>query len=77
MCEQTNENTLERAVLIKSLNSTMNVFYKTLSEYKSNPSQEIYDELSAMLSRTYKFAGFTRAYVRANLATYPALANLV
>lgn len=69
--------TLERAVLIKSLNSTMNVFYKTLIEYKSNPSQEIYDELSAMLSRTYKFAGFTRAYVRANLTSYPTLATLV
>jgi len=69
--------TLERKVLINSLNATMNVFYKTLIEYKSNPSQEILDELSTMLSRTYKFAGFTRAYVRANLATYPALANLV
>lgn len=69
--------TLERAVLVKSLSSTMNVFYRTLIEYKQKPSQDVYDELSVMLSRTYKFAGFTRSYIRTNIADYPTLATLI
>lgn len=67
----------ECEVLKKSLNRTMNTLYRKLGEYKDSQSQETLDLLEGMLSRTYKFAGFTRAYVRAHLDDYPALAPFV
>ena len=62
---------------INALNSTMNLLYKQLREYCKAPSARNLRTLRAMLSRTYKFAGFTRAYVRGHLETYPDLAEYV
>lgn len=68
---------VECEVLKKSLTRTMNILYRALGQYKVTPSQENLDLLEGMLSCTYKFAGFTRAYVRAHLSEYPALAPFV
>lgn len=55
----------------------MNTLYKTLEDYRVNPSRRNLSVLRGMLSRTYKFAGFTRTYVRKHLSDYPALAEYV
>ena len=60
-----------------ALSMTMNLLYKKLLEHQQAPSDESLELLRTMLSRTYKFAGFTRAYVRANLEMYPDLADYV
>lgn len=62
---------------VKALSSTMNTLYKTLWEYRENPSSGNLRRLRGMLSRTYKFAGFTRTYVRNHLEDYPELADYV
>lgn len=62
---------------IKALNKTMNTLYKTLGEYQENPSGRNLRGLRGMLSRTYKFAGFTRTYVRNHLEDYPELEEYV
>lgn len=62
---------------IKALNKTMNTLYKTLGEYRENPSGRNLRRLRGMLSRTYKFAGFTRTYVRNHLEDYPELEEYV
>lgn len=62
---------------INALNRTMNMLYKQLMEYRKTSSDRSLRVLCAMLSRTYKFAGFTRAYVRSHLETYPDLAEYV
>lgn len=59
------------------LSTTMNSLYKQLEEYQKTSSNKSLRALRGMLSRTYKFAGFTRAYVRANLETYPYLSEYV
>ena len=55
----------------------MNSLYKQLGEYQKTASNKSLRALRGMLNRTYKFAGFTRAYVRAHLETYPDLAEYV
>ena len=62
---------------VKALSRTMNTLYKTLREYRENPSSNNLRRLRGMLSRTYKFAGFTRTYVRNHLEDYPELADYV
>lgn len=62
---------------VKALSRTMNTLYKTLREYRENPSDNSLRRLRGMLSRTYKFAGFTRTYVRNHLEDYPELADYV
>ncbi|MBR2041140.1 MAG: HNH endonuclease [Oscillospiraceae bacterium] len=57
----------------RSLNETMHVFYRTLTDYKHSKSKDDFEQLETMLSLTYKFAGFTRYYVRSHLADYPEL----
>ena len=68
---------LECQTRINALNRTMNMLYKQLMEYRRTSSDRNLRVLCAMLSRTYKFAGFTRAYVRGHLKDYPDLAEYV
>ena len=63
---------------MKALNATMNTLYKTLEQYekeKRNPRH--LRVLRGMLSRTYRFSGFTRTYVRNHLTEYPDLTQYV
>ena len=60
------------------LADTMHILYKTLGKYKQekdNPKH--FRALRGMLNRNYKFAGFTRYYVRTHLQDYPELQDLV
>lgn len=60
------------------LADTMNKLYATLGNYKRDPSsKKYYCALRAMLKREYKFAAFTRHYVRGHLQDYPELSDLV
>lgn len=68
---------MECQTRINALRKTMNLLYKTLEQYRNSPSCRTLCTLRGMLSRTYKFAGFTRAYVRNHLETYPDLAEYV
>ena len=63
---------------VNELSAVMNNLYQALGKYReSGFPDETPKELDEMLSRTYKFAGFTRAYVRTHLETYPDLAEYV
>ena len=68
---------LECDVRIKALQSTMTVLYRTLEEYSQSQTVKSERTLRGMLNRNYKFAGFTRTYVRLNLERYPDLAELI
>lgn len=62
----------------KRLADTMNKLYSTLEKYKQDTSSKKYFfALRAMLKREYKFAAFTRHYVRSHLQDYPELSDLV
>lgn len=60
------------------LASTMNSLFRTLEAFKKDSSSPKYRRaLRGMLSREYKFAAFTRYYVRSHIADYPDLSDLV
>lgn len=61
----------------KALQTTMNLLYKTLDKHRRNPTTKTRMQLEGMLSRAYKFAGFTRTYVRLHIEQYPELAPYV
>ena len=66
------------AVRFGRLADTMNKLYVTLGEYrKEGASSKYYRALCAILKREYKFAAFTRHYVRTHLQDYPELAELL
>lgn len=77
--ERTNTGIREEECKIRKdeLSKTMDTLYKQLGDYRKTASNKSLRTLRGMLSRTYKFAGFTRAYVRAHLETYPDLAEYV
>ncbi|MBQ8637674.1 MAG: HNH endonuclease [Lachnospiraceae bacterium] len=60
-------------VRVRALKLTMTVLYKTLASYEKGTDAHALEVLKVMLDRSYKFAGFTRAYVRAHIDTYPEL----
>lgn len=62
---------------VNTLSVTMATLYKALEKYRADPSNRNLRTLRGMLSRTYKFAGFTRTYVRNHLDKYPHLAEYV
>ena len=62
---------------LTALQKTMTVLYRTLSIYKSRPNPKTFRTLRGMLNRNYKFAGFTRTYVRQHINEYPDLAEFV
>ena len=52
---------------IKELQLTMNAFYSVVERLKKDPSNKILNlKLKALLSKSSKFSGFTRAYARLN-----------
>ena len=62
---------------VNALSVTMATLYKALEKYRANPSDRNLRTLRGMLCRTYKFAGFTRTYVRNHIESYPSLAEYV
>ena len=52
---------------------TINALYKTLEALKKPTSKQYLRALKGMLSREYKFSGFTRYYVRSHIEEYPQL----
>lgn len=60
---------------VNALSLTMATLYKALEKYRTDPSDRNLSALRGMLSRTYKFAGFTRTYVRDHIESYPGLAE--
>ena len=62
---------------VKELKKTMNRLYKQLDKLDGGNGGNTMRVLRGMLSREYKFAGFTRTYVRDHLDKYPDLAQYV
>lgn len=61
----------ESQVKVRALQATMNDLYKELDKYKLKNSKKSFYAIRGMLSREYKFAGFTRTYVRDHIDKYP------
>lgn len=68
---------LECQTRVNALKRTMIILYKALEAYKANKSEKNMRVLRAILDRRYKFAGFTRTYVRRHISEYPELAWMV
>jgi len=62
---------------VKALSETMVPFFKMLRAYRKNPCTKTQTDVCGYLYRTYKFAGFTRSYIRMHLEEYPGLAEYV
>ena len=62
---------------VDALQKTMNALFRSLNSYRKRPTPRTLRALRGMLSRSYKFAGFTRAYVREHLEDYPQLEECV
>ena len=58
---------------VKSLKKTMNLLCKYLDNLEHGTGKRTITVLRGMLSREYKFSGFTRTYVRDHLDRYPML----
>lgn len=69
--------TKECEVRIEALQTVMTILYKQLSKYHKHRTPQLERTLRAMLDRKYKFAGFTRTYVRNHLDHYPELKQYV
>lgn len=70
--------TIQCDARFQRLAKTMNDLFNTLEGYKKNPASRKYcSALRAKLSRKYKFAAFTRYYVRSHIDDYPGLRELV
>lgn len=61
----------ESQAKVRALQTTMNTLYKELDRYKMENSKKSFYAIRGMLSREYKFAGFTRTYVRDHIESYP------
>ena len=76
-----NKNTPIRTIQCENraneLGLTMLALYKNLEKYSKNPNGAASRALKGMLKRTYKFAGFTRTYVRMHLEDYPDLEKYI
>ena len=74
--DNTGIRTMECAIRVRALQSVMTASYKNLEKYKKNPTAtSTLRALHGMLDRGYKFAGFTRTYVRQHIKEYPDLAQ--
>ncbi|SCY74227.1 HNH endonuclease [Butyrivibrio sp. INlla14] len=63
---------------VKGLSESMNILYKELQKYKSNPrSKRNQRTLKAILRKESDFAAFKRNYVRKRLDEYPELNTYV
>lgn len=68
---------IECQTRIEALQETMTILYRNLEAYRKEPSTKTLRALRGMLNRSYKFAGFTRTYVRQHIDDYPELAQVV
>ena len=68
---------LESQNKVTALKRTMNLFFKKLDELENEANHRTLRVVRGMLSRQYKFSGFTRTYVRDNIGKYPDLAPYV
>lgn len=68
---------IECQTRVDALQQTMNALFRSLNSYQKRPTPRTLRALRGMLSRSYKFAGFTRTYVREHLEDYPDLAEFV
>lgn len=69
--------TKECEVRLKALQRVFTVLCTQLERYRANKSTQTERTLRGMLDRSYKFAGFTRTYVRTHIEEYPELAQYV
>lgn len=69
--------TKECQTKIRALQKTMTILYKELEKYQSDRTEQTVRTLRAMLNRDYKFAGFTRTYVRNHIEAYPDLVQYI
>lgn len=69
--------TKECEVRIEALKTVMTILCKQFAMYRKNKATRSERTLRAMLDRKYKFAGFTRTYVRKHLDCYPELKQYV
>ena len=67
----------ESQMRLNALQNTMNILFKQLDKYRNLHSKNSFRTLRGMLSRSSKFAGFTRTYVRQHLEEYPEFAPYV
>lgn len=66
--------TIQCSVRMEQLAKTMNSLFRTLEQYRKNRTSKKYlAALRGMLGREYKFAAFTRGYVRSHAEAYPEL----
>lgn len=77
--EKTNTGirTLECKTRMNALQITMTVLYQNLEMYQKEPTYKTLCVLRGMLNRSYKFAGFTRTYVRQHINDYPELSQFI
>lgn len=68
---------IECQTRVDALQKTMNTLFRSLDSYQKRPTPRTLRVLRGMLSRSYKFAGFTRTYVREHLKDYPDLEEFV
>lgn len=68
---------IECQTRVNALQQTMNTLFRSLATYQKRPTTRTLRTLRGMLSRSYKFAGFTRTYVREHLKDYPDLEEFV
>lgn len=68
---------IECQTRVDALKQTMNALFRSLDRHQKRPTPRTLRTLRGMLSRSYKFAGFTRAYVREHLEDYPQLEEFV
>lgn len=68
---------IECQTRVNALQQTMNALFRSLATYQKRPTTRTLRTLRGMLSRSYKFAGFTRTYVREHLKDYPDLEEFV
>ena len=72
--DNTGIRTIQCEARVEQLAITMNSLYKALEQYKKdNTSRKYLRALRGMLNREYKFAAFTRYYVRSHSVDYPEL----
>ena len=68
---------IECETRVNALRKTMNLLYKTLADYEKSRNKRSLNILHGMLDREYKFAAFTRNYVREHLEQYPYLEEYI
>lgn len=69
--------TKECEVRLRELQKVMTVLCNNLEKFRVSKTLKFERTIRGMLDRNYKFAGFTRTYVRTHLEQYPELAQYV